>query len=175
MDQQQHHSALKAETDRLNAEAWELRATDMRKAYRVAKEALDHAIASHHQQGIAESKRTLAISGLSMGLHAEAYEHAMAASRMFRDSEEITVVTDSRNLPLMGEYERNAENWKLLNIRCGKPFYCVGFLAAIAQQMASYGIDIVMTSTFSNDHVLVKEEEAEMAIGLLCDLGFSKL
>ena len=91
-----------------------------------------------------------------------------------RDSEEITVVTDSRNLPLMGEYERNAENWKLLNIRCGKPFYCVGFLAAIAQQMASHGIDIVMTSTFSNDHVLVKEEEAEMAIGLLCDLGFSK-
>ena len=118
MDQQQHLSALKAETDRLNAEAWELRATDMRKAYRVAKEALDHAIASDHQQGIAESKRTLAISGLSMGLHAEAYEHAMAASRMFRDSGDMR--NEAMVLNTLGaiyDYLNDYENRLQANLR----------------------------------------------------------
>jgi len=91
-----------------------------------------------------------------------------------RDSDEITVVTDSRNLPLIGDHERNAENWKLFNIRCGKPFYCVGFLAAIAQQMAANGIDIVMVSTFSNDYVMVMEQDLDRAVGLLNALGFAQ-
>lgn len=90
-----------------------------------------------------------------------------------RDREEITVVTLEENLHLLGSYERNRENWKLMNIRCGKPFYCVGFLASISSVMAENGFDIVMVSTFSNDYVMVKEQELKQCAQLLQSIGFT--
>jgi hypothetical protein len=90
-----------------------------------------------------------------------------------QDSDETTVVTDIKNLKDLGDYERNAENWKLINIRCGNPFYCVGFLAAISSQTALNGLDITMTSTYTNDYVMCKEEELEQCTNLLILLGFS--
>ena len=90
-----------------------------------------------------------------------------------QDSNETTVVTDIKNLKDLGDYERNAENWKLINIRCGNPFYCVGFLAAISSQTALNGLDITMTSTYTNDYVMCKEVELEQCTNLLISLGFS--
>ena len=90
-----------------------------------------------------------------------------------QDSDETTVVTDIKNLKDLGDYERNAENWKLINIRCGNPFYCVEFLAAISSQTALNGLDITMTSTYTNDYVMCKEEELEQCTNLLISLGFS--
>lgn len=91
-----------------------------------------------------------------------------------QDSDEITVVTDIKNLNDLGDYERNAENWKLINIRCGNPFYCVGFLAAISSQTALNGLDITMTSTYTNDYIMCKEEELEQCASILISLGFSR-
>jgi len=91
-----------------------------------------------------------------------------------QDSDETTVVTDIKNLNDLGDYERNDENWKLINIRCGNPFYCVGFLAAISSQTALNGLDITMTSTYTNDYIMCKEEELEKCTSLLISLGFSK-
>ena len=91
-----------------------------------------------------------------------------------QDSDETTVVTDIKNLKDLGDYERNAEDWKLINIRCGNPFYCVGFLAAISSQTALNGLDITMTSTYTNDYIMCKEEELEKCTSLLISLGFSK-
>ena len=90
-----------------------------------------------------------------------------------QDSNETTVVTDIKNLKDLGDYERNTENWKLINIRCGNPFYCVGFLAAISSQTALNGLDITMTSTYTNDYVMCKEVELEQCTNLLISLGFS--
>ena len=91
-----------------------------------------------------------------------------------QDSDETTVVTDIKNLKDIGDYERNAENWKLINIRCGNPFYCVGFLAAISSHTALNGLDITMTSTYTNDYIMCKEEELEKCTSLLISLGFSQ-
>jgi len=91
-----------------------------------------------------------------------------------QDSDETTVVTDIKNLNDLGDYERNAENWKLINIRCGNPFYCVGFLAAISSQTALNGLDITMTSTYTNDYIMCKQEELEKCTSLLISLGFSQ-
>ena len=91
-----------------------------------------------------------------------------------QDSDETTVVTDIKNLNDLGDYERNAENWKLINIRCGNPFYCVGFLAAISSQTALNGLDITMTSTYTNDYIMCKEEELEQCASILISLGFSR-
>ena len=91
-----------------------------------------------------------------------------------QDNDEITVVTDIKNLNALGDYERNAENWKLINIRCGNPFYCVGFLAAISSQTAINGLDITMTSTYTNDYIMCKQEELNKCSNLLISLGFSQ-
>lgn len=90
-----------------------------------------------------------------------------------RDADEITVVTELSNLSSLGDYERNTDNWLLLNIKCGNPFYCEGFLAAIASVFASNGIDITLTSTYTNDYVMVQEQNIEPSITLLQDIGFT--
>ena len=89
-----------------------------------------------------------------------------------RDSDEITVVTKTSNLADLGDYERNPDNWVLLNIKCGNPFYCEGFLAAIASAFASKGIDITLTSTYTNDYVTVQENNIDKATSLLKNIGF---
>ena len=90
-----------------------------------------------------------------------------------RDADEITVVTELSNLSSLGDYERNPDNWILLNIKCGNPFYCEGFLAAIASVFASNGIDITLTSTYTKDYVMVQEQNIETSITLLQDIGFT--
>tara|TARA_B110000495_G_scaffold109245_1_gene94484 strand:- start:227 stop:643 length:417 start_codon:yes stop_codon:yes gene_type:complete len=89
-----------------------------------------------------------------------------------RDSDEITVVTKTSNLADLGDYERNPDNWVLLNIKCGNPFYCEGFLAAIASAFASKGIDITLTSTYTNDYVMVQQKNIDKATSLLKNIGF---
>lgn len=90
-----------------------------------------------------------------------------------RDTDEITVVTELSNLSSLGDYERNADNWLLLNIKCGNPFYCEGFLAAIASVFADNKIDITLTSTYTNDYVMVQEQNIEQSIALLKNIGFT--
>lgn len=94
---------------------------------------------------------------------------------IIRDRQETTVVTDILNLPLAGEHVLNKEKWKMLNIRCGNPFYCVGFIAYITDVLAVEGIDIVITSSFSNDLVLVMEENFKSAVSVLQSAGFKLL
>lgn len=90
-----------------------------------------------------------------------------------RDSDEITVVTKSSNLQGLGAYERNLDNWILLNIKCGNPFYCEGFLASIASMFASEKMDITLTSTYTNDYLMIQEHNKDRAITLLISLGFT--
>ncbi|MDC0459606.1 ACT domain-containing protein [Crocinitomicaceae bacterium] len=91
-----------------------------------------------------------------------------------RDIDEITVVTKKSNLSGLIAYERNPDNWVLLNIKCGNPFYCKGFLAAIASVFASEEIDITLTSTYTNDYLMVQEQNKEKAISVLIGIGFKQ-
>ena len=91
-----------------------------------------------------------------------------------RDGTEITVATDARNLPLPHCLSMNKERWRLLNIRCGSPFYCKGFIATITDALALAGVDIVIISSFSNDLILVMENDRDAAIDVLIQLGFRR-
>ena len=92
-----------------------------------------------------------------------------------RDGIEITIVTDVNNFPLAGGCVVNKEKWKLVNIRCGNPFYCIGFIAFITGSLANAGIDIVLVSSFSNDLVLVMEKDMDQAVHILKEIGFKEL
>ena len=89
-----------------------------------------------------------------------------------RDGTEITVATDEKNLPLPHCLQVNKEQWRLVNIRCGNPFYCVGFIALITDALAIAGIDIVIISSFSNDLILVAQQDLDKAVNVLTALGF---
>jgi hypothetical protein len=93
---------------------------------------------------------------------------------IINDGAEITIVTEEKNLSLLEPYETNKDTWRLLNIRCGNPFYCSGFIAYITGALADKGIDIVLTSSYSNDLVMVMEKDLEESIGTLMEIGFRK-
>ncbi|HUC83016.1 MAG TPA: ACT domain-containing protein [Flavisolibacter sp.] len=91
-----------------------------------------------------------------------------------RDGTETTVATNVQHLPLPHCLQVNKDHWKLINIRCGNPFYCVGFIATITDALASAGVDIVIVSSFSNDLVLVTAQDLDKAVEILEGLGFRK-
>lgn len=93
---------------------------------------------------------------------------------IINDGHELTIVTEENNLHLLGEYEANKERWRLLNVRCGNPFYCVGFIAYITNALAEHGIDIVITSSYSNDLILVMDKDLNASIKVLTEIGFEQ-
>jgi hypothetical protein len=88
------------------------------------------------------------------------------------DGEEITVVTREENLSLIGAYTANKDRWRLINVKCGNPFYCVGFIAGITGALAKEGIDVVLASSYTKDLVLVVEDDLEKAVEVLKGEGF---
>lgn len=87
---------------------------------------------------------------------------------------EITVVTKPENESYLDIKKRNKENWKLIKIRCGNPFFCHGFIAAISSALAEQKIDITITSSFEYDLVLVQEKDLDLADKTLQKIGFRK-
>ncbi len=94
---------------------------------------------------------------------------------IINDGHEITVVTREENLHLLGPYEANKEKWRLINIRCGNPFYCAGFIAFITNALAEEGIDIVLASSYSNDLVLVMQDDLDATAAILTRIGFKQM
>lgn len=90
---------------------------------------------------------------------------------IINNGDEITVVTKEGNAHLLTVLDVNKENWRLINIKCGKPFYCVGFLAGISEAFANKGIDITITSTFEYDFLFVQEQFLNEGIAILEQLG----
>lgn len=91
---------------------------------------------------------------------------------VLRDRLDTTVVTqDLTGVEVLG---RNPDKWALISIVCANPFYCVGFIASIAQTFTQAGIDFCLMSAFTQDLVFVKEAERDNAIRHLQDLGFKK-
>lgn len=88
------------------------------------------------------------------------------------DDKEITVITTLEALSDVDIIARNKEQWRLFVINCANPFYCVGFLSAIAAAMTQAGLDILLTSTFSRDLVFVPQADVDTATRVLVQLGF---
>lgn len=93
---------------------------------------------------------------------------------VLRDELETTVVTTEDRLDDVEVLERNPDRWVQLTIDCANPFYCVGFLAALATVFAARGVDVLLASAFTRDLVLVKEQDAAAARLALLEVGFQE-
>lgn len=91
-----------------------------------------------------------------------------------KDTDEITVVTEEKNLGGLEIVERNKENYKLIALNVSTPFYAVGFLATVTSAIAKEGMNVLVVSTYSKDYILVKEENILKTEEILLKLGFKK-
>jgi hypothetical protein len=86
------------------------------------------------------------------------------------DKKEITVIMDQSKYD-----ERNIieieRDWKLLTFDMVLPFGLVGFLAQVSRALAEESISIFAVSSYSTDHILVKEKDLARARKKLESLG----
>lgn len=61
--------------------------------------------------------------------------------------------------------------WRLLTFDMTLPFDLVGFLAKITKELAEEGISIFAISSYSTDHILIKDKHLKKAEDKLKSLG----
>ena len=88
-----------------------------------------------------------------------------------RDADEVTVVTEERNVAST-EHSESTQWFVLMEIRVSMPFVAKGFLAKVTATMADVDLNVLVVSTYSKDYIMVREEGRETAIAALRQAGF---
>ena len=92
------------------------------------------------------------------------------------EAEEVTVITTEKQRALLQSEILQEQAWfQLIEFKMSTPFETPGFLAAIASQLASRHLNILLVSTFSKDWLLLKEEDLEAGLSSLHELGFQQV
>lgn len=89
---------------------------------------------------------------------------------IFRDPHEVTLLLDEIDFGTMRHALRSAKverAFRLLTFDTVMEFSVVGFLAAVASILAEAGVSIVALSSFSRDHILVKQDDLARALKAL--------
>ena len=101
-------------------------------------------------------------------------KHPIADSfAVINDKNEITAVIDQSKIEENSNNIINIEkDWKILTFDMILPFGLVGFLAKISKILADENISIFVISSYSTDHILIKEKNLNRALEKLSELGF---
>ena len=92
------------------------------------------------------------------------------------EAEEVTVITTEKQRALLQSDILQEQAWfQLIEFKMSTPFETPGFLAAIASQLASRHLNILLVSTFSKDWLLLKEEDLKAGLSSLHELGFQQV
>ena len=89
---------------------------------------------------------------------------------IFRDRWEVTLLLDETDFGTIRHQIRDAKtagNYRLLSFDVELDFSVVGFLAEITRILAEAKIPIVALSTFSRDHLLIKQNDLAKALKVL--------
>jgi len=88
---------------------------------------------------------------------------------VFRDSQEITLIfaDDQSSGAAIHDTVRIEEGWRLLTFSPELEMTLVGFIALVGRILANAGVSILALSSFSRDHVLIKEDRLEAALDAL--------
>lgn len=87
-----------------------------------------------------------------------------------QDETETTVVVEQDDVDAVDASEVES-GWKRLTFEMDLPFELVGFLATVASALAEVDISVFVISTYSTDHVFVKEDDLDAAVLRLENLG----
>ena len=87
--------------------------------------------------------------------------------------EEISLVCPTSQIAM--KTIAREDGWRGFRIEGTLDFSLVGILARIASLMAENGIAIFAVSTYNTDYVFVKEENIEIAVGILHQNGYEAI
>lgn len=89
---------------------------------------------------------------------------------IFKDKMETTLLLDETDFSTMRHAIRDAKierNFRLLTFDLVLDFTVVGFLAEITRILATAEISIIAISSFSRDHLLIKQDDLGKALKIL--------
>ena len=86
--------------------------------------------------------------------------------------EEITAVIPEKELANLDNVIECEKGFRLLTFDMTLPFDTVGFISRISSALANAKIPILVFSSYSTDHILVRENYVERAVDVLENLGF---
>lgn len=100
----------------------------------------------------------------------KAKNYMPGAFAMISDRQELTVIIDENKI-VIDQVIESSRNWKLLTFDTVLPLEMVGFWALISSVLAQAGVSMIAVSSFSTDHILVKQRELDSATRQLADYG----
>ena len=94
------------------------------------------------------------------------------AFAVIQDEKEITVIMDQEKIHADDVIQMD-NNWKLITFDMVLPLQTIGFLAKVTTVLADEHIGVCALSTYSTDHILVKEQDLLKTLRTLETLGLS--
>lgn len=94
------------------------------------------------------------------------------AFAVIQDKNEITVIIESKKVNKKNIIKIEP-GWKVLTFDQVLPFNEIGFIAKISNALAEEKISIFVISSFSTDHIFIKEKDLTKAIQVMKQLGYS--
>ena len=91
-----------------------------------------------------------------------------------KDKNELTVIIKESEVKEEDIIEIE-KDWKLITFNTVFDFGVVGFIAKISDALAKEKISIFVISSYSTDHILIKNKDLKKTIKILAKLGFNKL
>lgn len=87
-----------------------------------------------------------------------------------KDDKEITVIIEESKINKK-DIINMENNWRIITFDTILPFDVVGFIAKVSNALAKENISIFVISSYSTDHILVKNRDLDKAIKSLDKLG----
>ena len=87
-----------------------------------------------------------------------------------RDGTETTVVIEQNSVDSLDTSEVES-GWKRLTFEVELPFELVGFLATVATALAEADVSVFVLSSYSTDHLLVRQNDVAAAVTQLENVG----
>jgi hypothetical protein len=91
---------------------------------------------------------------------------------IFRDSREVTLLLEETDYQRIRHLVRDAKierGFRLVTFDIELPWNVVGYLARVTEILAASGISVGALSSFSRDHLLVKQDDLGRALRVLSE------
>ncbi len=95
------------------------------------------------------------------------------AFAVIQDKKEITIIIDQEKIHAEDVIHMDID-WKLITFDMVLPLQTIGFLAKVTSVLADERISVCALSTYSTDHILVKEQDLLKTIRKLKTLGLNE-
>ena len=89
---------------------------------------------------------------------------------IFRDGREVTLLLEEDDWQRIRHIVRDARierDFRLVTLDVELPWNVVGYLARVTEILAASGIPVGALSSFSRDHLLIKQDDLGRALGVL--------